>query len=59
MKVQKFYMALIERYLPVFMQSLRATADFNHTGAALDAAAIRTLCGELFILQNRAPNVSF
>lgn len=58
-EVQKFYMALIERYLPVFMQSLRAAADFNHTGAALDAAAIRTLCGELFILQNRAPNVSF
>jgi len=58
-EVQKFYMTLIESHLPVFMERLRIAADFNHTGAALDGAAIRTLCGELFILQNRAPNVSF
>lgn len=58
-EVQNFYMTLIERHLPVFMVRLRTAADFNHTGAALDGAAIRTLCGELFVLQNRAPNVSF
>lgn len=56
-EVQKFYMTLIESHLPVFMQRLRAAADFNHAGAALDRVAIRTLCGELFVLQNRAPNV--
>ena len=58
-EVQKFYMTLIESHLPVFMSRLRVAADFNHTGAALDAFAIRALCGELFILQNRTPNVSF
>ena len=58
-KVQNFYMTLIESHLSVFMQRLRTAADFNHTGANLDVAAIRALCGELFLLQNRAPNVSF
>ena len=58
-EVQKFYMTFIESHLPVFMKRIRDAADFNHTGAALNAPAIRALCGELFILQNRTPNVSF
>ena len=58
-EVQTFYMSLIERHLLVFVQRLRVAADFNHTGAALNASAIRVLCGELIILQNRTPNVSF
>ena len=58
-EVQNFYMSLIESHLPAFMERLRTAADFNHAGAALDGAVIRALCGEVFILQNRAPNVSF
>ena len=58
-EVQNFYMTLIDTQLPIFMERLRTAADFNHTGASLDRAAIRALCGELLILQNRVPNVSF
>ena len=58
-EVQNFYMTLIESHLSVFMQRLRVAADFHHTGAALDRAGIRRLCEELFVLQNRSPNVSF
>lgn len=53
------YMTFIERHLPAFMERLRSAADFNHAGAALDPTAIRTLCGELFILAERLQNVSF
>lgn len=58
-EVQSFYMTLIESQMPVFMERLRGAADFNHMGAALDRNAIRALCGELLVLQNRVPNVSF
>ena len=58
-EVQKFYMTLIEAQLPAFMERLRSAADFNRAGEALDRAAIRVLCGELLILQNCVPNVSF
>jgi hypothetical protein len=56
---QDFYITLIERHLPVFMERLRAAADFNHAGAELDRVAIRALCKELLLLQNRVPNVFF
>lgn len=58
-ELQKFVMILVERHLSVFVQRLRAAADFNHAGEALDRAAILSLCVELSILLGRAPNVSF
>lgn len=58
-EVQSFYMTFIERHLPAFMERLRTAADFNHTGEALDRNAIRILCTEAFLLQNRVPNVFF
>lgn len=56
---QAFYMAMVERHLPSFMRELRAAADFNHAGEALDRYAVRALCGELLRLLGRTPNVSF
>ena len=50
-EVQAFYMTAVERQLPAFMQRIRAAADFNHGGEALDTATIRALCGELLILR--------
>ena len=58
-EAQNFYMTFTERHLPTFMEHLRAAADFNHAGAALDKRAIRMLCKELFVLLDRTPNVSF
>lgn len=58
-EVQNFYMTVVERHLPAFMERLRIAADFNHAGEALNRSAIRTLCAEFLILQNHAPNVSF
>ncbi len=56
-EVQSFSMTFVERHLPTLMERLRAAADFNHAGEMLDAGAIRSLCNEIFILINRAPNV--
>lgn len=56
---QEFYMAMIERYIPAFMQKLRAVADFNRAGEALDRGAIRALCEEFLVLFGRLPNVAF
>ena len=58
-EVQKFYMTLLESFLPVFMQRIRVAADFTQTGAELDVVAIRALCKDVFLLQNRVPNVTF
>ena len=58
-EVQTFYMTLIERHLPVFMEKLRTAADFNHAGAALNGTSVCALCRELSILQNHAPSVVF
>lgn len=58
-EVQAFLMTTVERHLPVFMEQLRGSADFNHAGEALDRGAIRALCSELQILLSRVPNVSF
>ena len=56
---QDFYMSVVERHLPAFMEQLRTAADFNHAGQGLDRRAIRALCSELLLLFNRRPNVSF
>ena len=56
---QDFYMHMVERHLPAFMEQLRAAADFNHAGEGLDRRVIRALCSELLLLSNRCPNVSF
>lgn len=56
---QAAYMAIIERHLPAFMKELRAAADFNHAGEALDRHAVCNLCGELLLLLARTSNVSF
>lgn len=58
-EVQVFYMTFLESHMPAFMKRLRESADFNHAGEALDSSAICALCGELFILCERVPNVSF
>ena len=58
-EAQAFYMTAVERHLPAFMERIRNVADFNHGGEALDAGAIRTLCGELLVVLNRAPKVTF
>ena len=58
-EAQIAYMEIVEKHLPVFMQRLRAAADFNHAGEGLDGAAIRTLCFEASVLLSRVPNVSF
>ncbi len=58
-EVQNFCMTFIEQHLPAFMQRLRAAADFNHGGEALEGAEIRALCHELLILTDRLPSVSF
>lgn len=58
-EAQSLYMALVERFLPIFMERLRTAADFNHAGEALDGAAICTLCGEFLVQINRVQNVSF
>ena len=58
-EVQNFCMTFIEQHLPAFMQRLRAAADFNHGGEALDHRGIRALCHELLILTDRLPSVSF
>ena len=58
-EAQAFYMTAVERHLPAFMERVRVAADFNHGGEALDAGAIRTLCGELLVVLNRAPKVTF
>ena len=58
-EAQVFYMTAVERHLPAFMERVRVAADFNHGGEALDAGAIRTLCGELLVVLNRAPKVTF
>ena len=58
-EVQDFYMSVVERHLPTFMERLRDAADFNHAGEGLDRRLIRALCSELILLSNRRPNVSF
>lgn len=58
-EMQTFCMTFVERHLTVFMQRIRASADFNHTGKVLDCGEIRLLCNELKILVNRAPNITF
>ena len=58
-EAQAFYMSVVERHLPAFMEQLRAAADFNHAGEGLDSRLIRSLCSELILLSNRCPNVSF
>ena len=58
-EVQDFCMTFVEQHLPAFMQRLRAAADFNHGGEALEGAEIRALCHELLILTDRLPSVSF
>ena len=58
-EAQDFYMSVVERHLPAFMERLRDAADFNHAGEGLDRRAIRALCSELILLSNRRPNVSF
>ena len=58
-EVQPFYMTLVERYIPAFMERLRASADFNHAGAALERGAVCALCKEVFLLTNQAPNITF
>ena len=58
-EVQIFSMMFIERHLPAFMERLRAAADFNHAGAALNKATIRALCTEALIVINRAQNIIF
>ncbi len=59
LEVQMASMTLVESHLSAFMKKLRAVTDFNHAGKALDRAEIRSLCGELLILLERIPNVSF
>ena len=58
-EMQTFCMTFVESHLTVFMQRIRAAADFNHTGKTLDCGEIRLLCHELIILVNRAPNITF
>ena len=58
-EAQDFYMSVVERHLPAFMERLRDAADFNHAGERLDRRLIRALCSELILLSNRRPNVSF
>ena len=58
-EAQDFYMSVVERHLPAFMERLRDAADFNHAGEGLDRRLIRALCSELILLSNRRPNVSF
>ncbi len=56
---QEFYMTMIERYIPAFMQKLRVAADFNRAGEALDRGEILALCKEFLVLFGHLPNVAF
>ncbi len=59
LEVQTASMTMVESHLRSFMKKLRSVTDFNHAGKELDRAEIRSLCGELLILLERIPNVSF
>lgn len=58
-ELQKFCMTFVEGQLSVFVRELRGAADFNHAGEALDKPRIRALCGEVLLLINRCPNITF
>lgn len=58
-EAQTTYMTIVESHLPVFMERLRAAADFNHAGQRLDGAQIRSLCFAISVVLSRLPKVSF
>lgn len=52
-EAQNAYMALVELHFSTFLQKVRTAADFAHTGATLQSATLRSLCGEMLLLLER------